>query len=125
MKRPSLRGGRMTRRRPSLSLAISLLALFIALGGTTYAATGGNFILGMTNDASSQTALSAPIAAKALQVTNTSTASGAAGIGVTVGTGRPPLVISGGAGKATNLNADRPDGADSNAVLVTTGKAGD
>ena len=34
------------------------LALFLALGGTAYAATGGNFILGKSNSASSTTTLS-------------------------------------------------------------------
>jgi hypothetical protein len=37
---------------------VSLLALSVALGGTTYAATGGNFILGQSNSAGSTTALS-------------------------------------------------------------------
>src|SRR5262245_1920257 len=115
----------LKRRRPSASLALSLLALFVALGGTTYAATGGNFILGQANDATSQTSLSAPIANKALQVTNNSAAAGASGIGVTVASGKPPLVISSGAGKATNLNADKVDGKDSSAFLLTTDKAAD
>ena len=34
-------------------MAVSLTALFISLGGVGYAATGGNFILGVPNDASS------------------------------------------------------------------------
>jgi hypothetical protein len=102
-------------KRPSASLVISCLALFIALGGTTYAATGGNFILGRANSAGAQTALSAPIANKALQVTNTSTAAGASGIGITVGTNKAPLAVNATAGKATNLNADKLDGKDSTA----------
>ena len=36
---------------------VSLIALSVALGGTTYAATGGNFILGQPNSASSTTSL--------------------------------------------------------------------
>jgi hypothetical protein len=112
-------------RRPSASLAVSLLALFVALGGTTYAATGGNFILGQANDSTSQTSLSAPVANKALQVTNSSTAAGAGGIGVNVASGKPPFVISAGAGKATNLNSDKLDGKDSTAFLLTTDKAAD
>ena len=34
---------------------VSLIALFVALGGTTYAATGGNFILGQSNGAGTPT----------------------------------------------------------------------
>ena len=36
----------LVKSRPSPSLVISCLALFVALGGTAYAATGGSFILG-------------------------------------------------------------------------------
>lgn len=35
-----------SRRRPSASLVIACLALFVALGGTAHAATGGTFLLG-------------------------------------------------------------------------------
>jgi hypothetical protein len=48
-----------------------------------------------------------------LQVTNTSTGSGAAGIGITVGANKAPLTVNANAGKATNLNADKLDGVDS------------
>lgn len=51
------------RSRPSHGTVIAYAALFVALGGTTYAATGGNFIRGKSNSASSKTSLSAPIAA--------------------------------------------------------------
>jgi hypothetical protein len=97
-------------KRPSPAMGVALIALFIALGGTTYAATGGNFILGKPNSATSQTALSAPIANKTLQVTNTGTSSGAAGIGITVAANHAPLTVPANAGKATNLNADKVDG---------------
>ena len=66
-------------RRPSPAMAVALLALFIALSGTTYAATGGNFILGNANSANRQTSLTAavngatPGGGKVLQLTNTST----------------------------------------------------
>jgi len=47
------------------------IALLVALGGTTYAASGGNFMLGKANSASSTTSLSAPVSCKrALQLTN-------------------------------------------------------
>jgi hypothetical protein len=44
-------------RRPSPAIAISTAALFIALSGTAYAATGGNFILGKSNTATSVSSL--------------------------------------------------------------------
>jgi hypothetical protein len=95
---------------------ISLLALFIALGGTTYAATGGNFILGNPNSASSTTALTAPVAGKGLQVTNTSTGTGATALGLTTASGHPPFTVNSGT-KVTNLNADKLDGLDSSAFV--------
>jgi hypothetical protein len=55
------------------------IALFVALGGTTYAATGGNFIPGQTNSASSSTQLSSGASGSALKVTNTGSGRGVAG----------------------------------------------
>jgi hypothetical protein len=95
---------------------IGYVALFIALGGTTYAATGGNFILGNPNSASSTTSLSAPVAGKALQVTNTSTGAGATGLGLNVASGHPPFTVNSGT-KVANLNADKLDGVDSTGFL--------
>lgn len=108
---------RLRFKRPSPAMAVALLALFVSLGGTTYAATGGSFLLGKPNSATSQTKLSAPIATKTLQVSNTSTASGAAGIGVNVAANHAPLVVPANAGKATNLNADKVDGMDAGALV--------
>jgi hypothetical protein len=89
----------------------SLTALFVALGGTTYAATGGNFILGKSNTASSKSTLSAPIADKALTVTNNSTSAGATALGLNVASGRPPFKVNSPT-KVANLNADQVDGLD-------------
>jgi hypothetical protein len=50
---------------------VGYIALFIALGGTTYAATGGNFILGQSNTAGAPTQLSSGTAGNALKVINT------------------------------------------------------
>jgi hypothetical protein len=96
--------------------AVGYIALFVALGGTSYAATGGNFILGKPNSAGSTTSLSAPVAGKALQVTNTSTGAGATGLGLSVASGHPPLTVNSGT-KVAKLNADLLDGADSSAFL--------
>jgi hypothetical protein len=92
------------------------LALFISLGGVGYAATGGNFILGNPNTATSQTSLSAPIAGKALQVTNTSTGAGATALGLNVAAGKTPFTVNSGT-KVANLNADKLDGLDSTGFL--------
>lgn len=54
---------------------ISTLALFLVLGGGAYAATGGNFILGKSNSASTPTSLSSG-ASQALKVTNTTAHAG-------------------------------------------------
>jgi hypothetical protein len=43
---------KLVKRRPSPSIVISCLALFVALGGSAYAATGGSFILGHANSES-------------------------------------------------------------------------
>ena len=45
-------------RRPSAATVISLVALFFAMSGTAVAATGGNFILGKSNTATSVSSLS-------------------------------------------------------------------
>jgi hypothetical protein len=93
---------------------VGYVALFVALGGTTYAATGGNFILGNPNSASSTTSLTAPVAGKGLQVTNTSTGAGATALGLNTASGHPPFTVNSGT-KVTNLNADKLDGLDSTA----------
>jgi hypothetical protein len=95
---------------------VGYIALFIALGGTTYAATGGNFILGNPNSASSTTSLSAPVAGKGLQVTNTSTGAGATALGLNVASGHSPFTVNSGT-KVANLNADKLDGIDSTGFL--------
>ena len=90
---------------------VGYIALFVALGGTTYAATGGNFILGQSNSAGSTTSLTrtGANAGKGLQVTNTSTTPGATALGLTVASGHAPFTVNS-AGKVANLNADAVDG---------------
>jgi hypothetical protein len=63
------------RFRPSHGTLVAYVALFIALGGTTYAATGGNFILGKSNSASTATQLSSG-AGNALKVSDTNGGTG-------------------------------------------------
>jgi hypothetical protein len=98
---------------------VGYIALFVALGGTTYAATGGNFILGQANSAGATTSLSAPIAGKkALQLTNTSTGAGATALGLNVASGHTPFTVNSGT-KVANLNADKLDGLDSTTFTST------
>jgi hypothetical protein len=88
------------------------LAVFLVLGGISYAATGGNFILGQSNTAGSRSTLSAPIADKALAVTNTSAKAGATALGLNVASGHAPFKVNSPT-KVANLNADKLDGQDS------------
>jgi hypothetical protein len=106
---------------------ISTLALFLVVGGgTTLAATGGNFILGQPNSASSTTSLTRTGAntAKGLQVTNNSTGAGATALGLNVASGHAPFTVNSGT-KVANLNADKLDGMHSTAFLGATAKAAD
>jgi Phage Tail Collar Domain len=100
----------------SPALVISVIALFVALGGAGMAATGGNFILGKANSATSTTSLSAPIGGRALQVSNTSTAAGATALGLTAAAGHAPLTVNTKV-KVANLNADTLDGMDSSGFV--------
>jgi hypothetical protein len=106
--------------RRSPAALIALLALFVSLGGVGVAATGNNFILGQANSAESKTALTAGINDKALAITNSNTGSNAGALSLTVASGKPPIVVSAGAGKATGLNADKLDGVDSNSFVRGT-----
>jgi hypothetical protein len=95
-------------------MLVAFLALFCALGGIGVAADGQSLILGKPdNVAASKTGLNASVNDKALVVTNTSSGSNATALGLNVASGTPPITVSAGAGKATNLNADKVDGIDS------------
>jgi hypothetical protein len=130
----------VSRRRPSPALVISIISLFVSLGGVGVAATGGNFILGQSNTANNTSTLSGVVPGPStgttpgqqLQVTNNSTAVNAGGLGVlsksaTAPTalfqntgGGPPLRLVpttgkpplsvGSSARVPNLNADLLDG---------------
>jgi len=104
-----------SRRWFSPSLVISLTALFVALGGTTYAATGGNFILGKPNSADQPTSLSSSATSgPALQLSSTG---GKPAASFTVASGNvAPLTVNSKT-KVAKLNADYLDGLDSNGFL--------
>jgi hypothetical protein len=111
-------------RKPSPATVIALVALFVALGGVGVAATGGNFILGQSNTATTNTALSAPIAGgKTLQLTNNDTSNAAStALGLNVASGHAPFTVNTGI-KVAGLNADKLDGIDSTGFLPKTGTA--
>jgi hypothetical protein len=88
-------------RVPRHATVVAYLALFVALGGTAYAATDGNFVLGRSNQADNTSSLK-------------NTGSGAALRLTTVDTSTPPLAVSNGT-KVTHLNADEVDGLSSGA----------
>src|SRR5215218_7767707 len=94
-------------RRPSASLVVSLIALFFALGGWGYAATGGSFILGKGNSAGNTTGLSSGAKkGPALALRNTG---GKPAASFTVKSGVAPFTVNS-AAKVARLNADTLDG---------------
>ena len=104
----------LRRYHPSHGTVVAYLALFVALGGTAVAATGGNVILGKPNSAGAKTSLSAAITTPALQLTNTSTGTGATALGLNVAGGHAPFTVNSPT-KVAHLNADSLDGQDSTA----------
>lgn len=94
---------RLKIKAPSHGTCVAYLALFMAMGGTAAAATGGTFVLGRGNTATTQTALSNTGAGPVLSLS--------------ARTGQAPLAVGASAGKATNLNADKLDGLDSTQLV--------
>jgi len=73
------------RRHLTYANVISTMALFLVLaGGTTLAATGGNFILGKSNTAGAPTQLSSGTTGSALKVTNSNGGNGVSASGGSV-----------------------------------------
>jgi hypothetical protein len=101
----------MKRLRISPSFVISLAALFVALGGTAWAATGGNFILGKANTANAKTTLTGTNAGPALALSNTTTGTAATALNLNVASGHAPLTTNSST-VVKNLNADKVDGLD-------------
>ncbi len=95
-------------RRPSPSLVISFIALFVALGGTTYAATGGNFILGAANTAGKTTSLRSSVTTGAAFVARNSGGKPAAKFVANMGAA--PLSVGHNSTRIAHLNADLLDG---------------
>ena len=78
------------------------------VSGTAYAATGGNFLLGKSNSASTMTSL---------------TNSAGTALSLNSKSGTAPLAVNSGT-KVTNLNADSVDGVSSGSFSLKAGKTG-
>ncbi len=102
------------------ALVGGLVAAVVMLASSAFAGTGigAVFNLGRSNAVDAKSTLKGT-AAKNLQITNTGTGSA---LGIKVGAGRAPIVVNSGAGKATNLNADKVDGLDASAFLQRTSR---
>jgi hypothetical protein len=98
---------RLSLHRPSAAIVISLIALFFAMSGTAYAATGGDFILGKANTATSVTSLS-NTKGTALSLSSTSTT--------------PPMTVSNSV-QVPKLNASELGGHPGSAFLGVNGTA--
>jgi hypothetical protein len=92
--------------RASPATAISTVALFIALSGTAYAATGGNFILGKANSAASLSSLTNS-AGTALRLSSKA--------------GTPPLSVNSTV-QVPKLNASLLGGSPASSFVQGTGK---
>jgi hypothetical protein len=102
MRRPSLP---VALRRPSPATVISVIALVFAMSGTAVAATGGDFILGKSNTATSTTSLS-DTKGTALSLSSAST--------------KPPLTVSNSV-QVPNLDASELGGLGPSAYMAGTG----
>src|SRR5215207_5199315 len=77
------------RRYSSPSLVVSIIALIVALGGAGYSATGGNFILGRSNVATTPSALTAHLNGRTLQLVNANTGASATPLALFAAAGHP------------------------------------
>ncbi len=97
-----------------------ILALVFGVASTAMSATGGAFILGKANGATSVSKLTASIAGPALTLVNQSTLDAATALNISVQSGKAPLKVNAAAGTATNLSADELDGKDSSAFASSS-----
>jgi hypothetical protein len=96
-------------RRVTYANIAATLALFVALGGTAYAANGGSFLLGRSNAASASTSLSDSGSSPVLKLLAKS--------------GQPPIATNSNK-KVGNLNADLLDGLSAEKFAQTKGRTG-
>ena len=88
------------------------LALIFGVASAALSATGGNFILGKANEATTVSKLTASIAGPALTLVNQSTDAAATALNISVASGKAPMRVNTAAGTATNLSADELDSKD-------------
>ena len=99
-----------------------VLALVFGVATTAIGATGGNFILGKSNSATTVSKLTASIAGPALTLVNQSTNAAATALNISVASGKAPLKVNAAAGTATDLSADELDGMNSTAFVQGAGQ---
>jgi hypothetical protein len=100
----------------------AIVGAVVAAATTAIAATHV-FNLEASNTAAAKTSVTGNFNDRLFQFTNTSTGSGATALSLTVGSGRPPLVVNS-SRKVTNLNADQLDGLDSTSFVSTAKPSG-
>lgn len=97
----------LQRNRAIVAIAFAGL---LASAGPVAAAAAAKFVLGGANSAPSTTTIQMAAPGAVLSLQNSHASGG--GLNVTVPAGRAPITVSAGAGKATNLDADKLDGHD-------------
>jgi hypothetical protein len=102
-----------------------VLALIFGLAGVALSATGGNFVLGKSNEATNVSKLTATVAGPALTLVNQGTDAAATALNLNVASGKAPLRVNAAAGTATNLSADELDGKDSSGFYAQGTKVSD
>jgi hypothetical protein len=105
------------------NMVIVVVALMLAIVTPALAATGGNFILGKANEATSITRLTANIADPAMKLINTNTSTAATALRLQTAASNPPMTVNSET-KVDNLNADKVDGLDSTELQGQTGATG-
>jgi len=92
-----------------------ILALVMGVASAAFGANNGNFILGKTNVATLITRLAGSngVDGAMFEVQNNNSGTNDTALSLKVQAGEAPMMVNDTAGKATNLNADKLDGADS------------
>ena len=102
-----------------------VMALVFGLATTAIGTTGGNFILGKANGASTVSKLTASVAGPALTLVNQSTDNASTALNINVAPGKAPMKVNAAAGTATQLSADELDGKDSSDFYAQDSKVAD
>ncbi len=100
-----------------------VLALIFGLASAALSATGGNFILGKGNSATTPTSLVSTLADAAKSAFIVANKSGGPALDLRVQAGKPPMKVNSSA-KVTNLNVDTLDGKDFGGNDTLDGESG-